>query len=105
LPGVDESPWGAPASVALSAINVSIGQNMAKPQEFACKVPEMKVFGKGTVDKEGKITASFGPGNADLSGFGNFGPTFQATGVITQRDGTGRAMRIEWSNGVVYERK
>lgn len=94
-----------PGNSSLPATDVSIGQNMAKPQEFACKVPQMKVFGKGTVDKEGKITASFGPGNADLSGFGIFGPTEQVTGKVTQRDATGRAMRIDWSNGVVYERK
>ncbi len=94
-----------PGGTGLPAVDVTIGQDNAHPENFACRIPQMTLFAKGKVTKDGNVTASFGQPNADMSDFGPLGIFNTATGKITKTDTAGRALRIEWSNGVAYERK
>lgn len=94
----------APGNTGLPEATVTIGQDGADPANFACRITDMQLFGKGKIAADHSITASFGAPNANMTDFGPMGGFIQVTGKITKIDATGRALRIEWDNGVVYQR-
>ncbi len=94
-----------PGNTGLPQTKVIIGQEANQPMNFACRIPDMKIFAKGKIAADLTLTASFGPPNGDMSDFGPLGAIAHESGKITQVDTAGRATRIEWNNGVVYERQ
>jgi hypothetical protein len=93
-----------PGNSGLPQVSVTIGQDGAQPANFACRIPDMQLFGKGKIAADQTVTASFGAPNTDMTDFGPVGAFSQAKGKITKVDAAGRALRIEWDSGVVYER-